>query len=232
MQQSTRKPGLVHALICFGVIFLSISLGVLVFNVNMHSLLLISLVWACSNAAFLRHDFASIRKAMGTGLQKAHSAIYIFLLIGVLIAALIESGTIAATVYYALGLVVPSLFLPGALVLCSIMSITTGTSWGTVGTVGVIIIAIAGVIGMPLAIVAGVVVSGATFGDKMSPISDTTNLAAACAGTELYSHIKSMLYTTVPSFILCLIAFTFIGFQFAPTSLPAADIAALSYRHI
>ena len=107
------------------------------------------------------------------------------------------------------------------------MSLATGTSWGTVGTIGVVLISIAEAIGIPLAIVGGMIVSGATFGDKLSPMSDTTNLAAISSRTNLYRHIYAMLYTTIPAFILTLILFIFVGLQYEDYALPAEEITAI-----
>jgi len=141
------------------------------------------------------------------------------------IASFMHSGTIAALMYYGLNWITPSLFLAIGLLLCALMSVATGTSWGTVGTLGVVFIGIGGALQIPLPIVAGMVVCGATFGDKMSPISDTTNLAAMSAETNLYRHIYSMFFTTAPSFLLAFVIFLFIGFGFGDGVLAEGEIA-------
>ena len=107
------------------------------------------------------------------------------------------------------------------------MSVATGTAWGTIGTIGVVLMGLGEALGIPLPLVAGMVVSGATFGDKMSPVSDTTNLAAMSAGADLYSHIKSMMYTTVPTYAICLILFTFAGLSYSGQTLSAAELLQL-----
>lgn len=140
------------------------------------------------------------------------------------IASFMQSGTIASLLYYGIDLLSPAVFLVAGLVLCGFMSVATGTSWGTVGTVGVVLISIGETMGIPLPIVAGMIISGATFGDKLSPISDTTNLAAMSAGTNLYRHIYAMLYTTVPTFIIVLVILSVLGMQYADNALPTADI--------
>ncbi|MGY8984783.1 MAG: Na+/H+ antiporter NhaC family protein, partial [Sphingomonadales bacterium] len=127
-------------------------------------------------------------------------------------------------VYYGLDLIHPTVFLPMGLILCSFMSVCVGSMLGTVATVGVILIGIGAAMGVPLPIVAGMVIAGASFGDKMSPISDTTNLAALATGTDLYTHIKSMLYTTIPTYFICLIIFTFIGLEYADQTLSTEGI--------
>ena len=150
---------------------------------------------------------------MTGSLTRAMPAIYIFILIGMVISSFMHSGTIATLMYYGLSWLSPSLFLAVGMLLCALMSVATGTSWGTVGTLGVVFIGIGSAMNIPLPLVAGMVVCGATFGDKMSPISDTTNLAAMSAGTNLYRHIYSMLFTTVPTFILTFLIFLVIGFK-------------------
>ena len=158
-------------------------------------------------------------------------AIYIFILIGVLIAALIEAGTIGSLVYYGGDLLHPSIFLPAGLLFCSLMSIATGTAWGTTATIGVVLMGLGGPLGIPPPVVAGMVVSGASFGDKMSPVSDTTVLAAMSADTNIYAHIRSMLYTTVPTYIICLAIYTVLGLQYADQSLSIAQLDELQ-RHL
>ncbi|MBT5185570.1 MAG: Na+/H+ antiporter NhaC, partial [Kordiimonadaceae bacterium] len=145
-------------------------------------------------------------------------------LIGIVVASFLESGTIASIVYYSLDLIHPAVFLPAGLLLCSFMSVSVGTLMGTVATAGVILIGIGEAMGVPLPIVAGMVIAGASFGDKMSPVSDTTNLAAISAGTDLYTHIKSMMYTTIPTYLICLVIFTFIGLQYSADALATNDI--------
>jgi NhaC family Na+:H+ antiporter len=138
-----------------------------------------------------------------------------------------QSGTIATLIYYGLALLEPSTFLITGLLLCCLMSVVTGTSWGTVGTLGVVFIGIGSVMELPLPIVAGMVISGATFGDKLSPISDTTNLAAMSAETDLFSHIKAMLYTTLPTLLLVMLILLVLGVSYSGNQLPDADINSI-----
>ena len=220
------QPSFKHALITLSSILLTISVG-LYFGISLHILLLICLVIASVSAALQGHSYPSIRQAMNSGISGALQAIYIFILIGVLIAAFIESGTLATLIYYGIEFVRPAWFLPAGLLLCSFMSIATGTSWGTVGTAGVVLMGIGSAMGIPEPIIAGMVISGACFGDKMSPMSDTTNLAAMTSRTDLYSHIQSMLFTTGPSYILTLVIFGLVGIEFAGNELPAEKLFAL-----
>ncbi len=227
-----RAPSFLHAAFCFAGVLLLISLGLFVFQVNLHVLIFLALIWSGLHASGLGYSFAAIRRMMDDGIVKALPAIYIFLLIGMVIASFMQSGTIASLLYYGLDWLNPGIFLAAGLILCSLMSVATGTSWGTAGTIGIVLIGIGDAMGIPLPLVAGMIISGATFGDKLSPISDTTNLAAMSAGTNLYRHIGSMLYTTIPTFTIVLVIFSVWGMQYRGNTLPANHIdeirAALS----
>ena len=227
MSLTPRTPSLLQAILCFGGNFLMISTGLFVFAISLHIVMFFCLIWTALHAWWLGYDFSAIRGMMNMGISNALPAIYIFILIGMVIAAFMQSGTVAALIYHGLNLLSPSLFLAAGLVLCSLMSVATGTSWGTAGTLGVVLMGIGTAMEIPLPLVAGMVVAGATFGDKLSPISDTTNLAAMSANTNLYRHIGSMLYTTVPAFVLSLIIFTVLGLRFADNALPETAIAQL-----
>ncbi|MBY0499254.1 MAG: Na+/H+ antiporter NhaC [Nitrosomonas sp.] len=215
-----RLPSFFHAVFCFAGVLLLISLGLFVWQASLHALIFLALIWVSIQTRGLGYSFGAIRRMMDAGISKALPAIYIFLLIGMVIASFMQSGTIASLLYYGLDWLNPSIFLVVGFVLCGLMSIATGTSWGTVGTVGIVLIGIGDAMSIPLPLVAGAIVSGATFGDKLSPISDTTNLAAMSAGTSLYRHIGSMLYTSVPTFIIVLIIFTIWGMQYDRNLLP------------
>ncbi len=228
MFSSFDKPRFSHSLITFLAIVTTITTGLFILKTSLHSLMLISLIIASISAWMIyKGGFKPIRQAMNKGISEAFSAIYIFILIGVLIAAFIQSGTVATLIIYGLKLLSPAIFLPAGLILCSLMSIATGTSWGTVGTAGIVLMGIGAAMNIPLPIVAGVVVSGACFGDKMSPVSDTTNLAAMSSGTNLYAHIRSMLYTTGPSYLIALILFSVIGANYATYNMPEEQISSL-----
>ncbi|WP_339858369.1 Na+/H+ antiporter NhaC [Pseudohongiella acticola] len=219
-----RRPDALQAGVCFGGNLAIIALGLFMLGVSLHILLFICLIWTAAHSRMLGHDFVAIRGMMSDGISRALPAIYIFLLIGMVIAAFMQSGTVAALIYYGLQLLSPAWFLAAGLVLCSLMSVATGTSWGTAGTLGVVLIGIGGAMGIPLPLVAGMIVCGATFGDKLSPVSDTTNLAAMSAGTSLFRHIGSMLYTTVPAFVLSLVIFTLLGLGYTDNTLPTNAI--------
>lgn len=220
-------PSFGHALVCFLGVFLFLAVGLFLFDISIHTIMFFCLLWTGVNAKLTGRNYIEIRAMMSQGIFNALPAIYIFILIGMVIASFMHSGTIASLIYYGLDLIDASLFLAGSFVLCSAMSVATGTSWGTVGTMGVVLIGIGSVVGVPLPMIAGAVVSGATFGDKLSPISDTTNLAAMSAGTDLYRHIGSMLYTTVPTFVIVLLILLYLGSGYSEHTLPEADIAEI-----
>jgi len=138
--------------------------------------------------------------------------IAILLLVGALAGSWLVSGIIPAMVYYGLQVLSPEIFLPASVVIAAIISIATGSSWTTSATVGIALIGIGKALGIPAGMIAGAVISGAYFGDKMSPLSDTTNLAPAMAGTDLFTHIKYMAFTTVPTITVALIVFTILSF--------------------
>lgn len=138
--------------------------------------------------------------------------IIILLLVGALAGTWLVSGIIPAMVYYGLQVLSPEIFLPASVVIAAVISIATGSSWTTSATVGIALIGIGSALGIPSGMIAGAVISGAYFGDKMSPLSDTTNLAPAMAGTDLFTHIKYMSYTTVPTIVVALIIFAILGF--------------------
>ena len=151
--------------------------------------------------------------------------IFILLLVGALAGAWLVSGIIPAMVYYGLQVLSPAIFLPASVIIAAIISIATGSSWTTSATVGIALIGIGSALGIHSGMIAGAVISGAYFGDKMSPLSDTTNLAPAMAGTDLFTHIKYMTFTTVPTIIIALVVFTIIGLTIDTTG--NADVSDL-----
>jgi NhaC family Na+:H+ antiporter len=158
-------------------------------------------------------------------LQSVTGALLILLFVGALAGTWLISGIIPAMIYYGLQILHPIIFLPACIIICAIISLATGSSWTTSATVGIALIGIGKVLGIPVGMVAGAVISGAYFGDKLSPLSDTTNLAPAMAGGELFSHIRYMTYTTVPSIVITIIVFTILSLTQNTTG--AADTESL-----
>ena len=154
-------------------------------------------------------------------------AIFILILIGGLAGTWLIGGIVPAMIYYGLDLINVQLFLPTAVIISALVSLSTGSSWSTTATVGIALMGIGQTIGLNPAIIAGAVISGAYFGDKLSPLSDTTNLAPAMAGTDLFTHIRYMLYTTIPSLIVSLILFAILGWSPGDAAMDAAEIATV-----
>ncbi len=144
---------------------------------------------------------------VGNNFKSTTGAILILLMVGALAGTWLISGVIPAMIYYGLQILHPSIFLPATVIICAIISVATGSSWTTSATVGIALVGIGSALNIPMGMTAGAVISGAYFGDKMSPLSDTTNLASAMAGSDLFSHIKYMALTTVPSIVITLIIF-------------------------
>ena len=157
------------------------------------------------------YKWKDIETGIVKGIGMGMSAILILLAVGALIGTLIMSGTVPAMIYYGLNILSPSIFYFATCIICAISALSIGSSWTVAGTLGVALMGIATGLGLSPSITAGAVISGAYFGDKMSPLSDTTNLAPAIAGTDLFSHIRHMIWTTGPSLLIALIMFLFIG---------------------
>ena len=158
--------------------------------------------------------FKTIIEGIGSSIKSMIPAIIMLLLIGSLAGTWLISGVIPAMIYYGLQILNPTIFLFATAIITAIVSLATGSSWSTIATVGIALLGIGTAIQLPLGLIGGAIISGAYFGDKMSPLSETTNMAAAISGVDLFDHIKYMMYTTVPSFIITLILFLVIGFYF------------------
>ena len=153
-------------------------------------------------------------------INRSMQAILILAIVGAMICSWLAAGTIPSMMYYGIKVISPKVFLLTACILCSIVSLATGSSWSTAGSMGVALIGVGTALGFPVAMTAGAVVSGAYFGDKMSPLSDTTNLAPAMAGATLFGHIKHMVYTTGVSLCIALAAYAVMGFMHASNNEP------------
>ena len=153
----------------------------------------------------------SILQGVSNSIASTTPAIIILLLIGSLAGTWLISGIVPTMIYYGLQILNPKIFLVAAAIICAIVSLASGSSWSTIATVGIALLGIANALDISNGLTAGAIISGAYFGDKMSPLSDTTNLAPAMAGTDLFTHIRYMMYTTIPSFVISLLIFLFIG---------------------
>ena len=179
---------------------------------NQLALLFSAMIAAGIGVFHLKLSYNELEKKVIDSITVSLQAVLILLIVGALIGVWILNGVVPTMIYFGLDLIHPSIFLPVSLVICSIVSLATGSSWSTVGTVGIALIGIGQTLGISEGMVAGAIVSGAYFGDKMSPLSDTTNLAPAIAGTELFTHIRHMVYTSGPAILISLILFIALGF--------------------
>lgn len=174
---------------------------------------------------WLGSSIGSMVDGIRSSIESSLVAILILLLIGSLTGTWMISGIVPAMIYYGLGVLSPELFLFATAIVCAIVSVVTGSSWSTVATVGIALLGIGQSLGIHEGLIAGAIISGAYFGDKLSPLSDTTNLAAAMAGTELITHIRYMLWTTIPSFLIAAVAFLVIGLTNEPAEIAVNEAA-------
>ncbi len=200
-----RDPHLWEAILSLFSLVIGIMLSIVVYGTDPHIPMLLGVFVAALIGYRAGFSWDTIQGGMLKGISNALQAIVILLIIGILIGVWILSGVVPTLLYYGLKILSPTIFLPAALIICAITSLATGTSWGTTGTIGVALMGIGAGLGFPLPLVAGAVLSGAYFGDKMSPLSDTTNLAPAMAGTDIYTHIRHMTYTSGVAFGLTLV---------------------------
>jgi len=189
----------------------------------------LALLFAAATAAIVGVKFGAKWKTILDGISKSISSttpsLIILLLIGALAGTWLLSGIVPAMIYYGLQILNPTIFLFATAIITAIVSLATGSSWSTIATIGIALLGIGQALGFPTGLIGGAIISGAYFGDKMSPLSDTTNLAPAMAGTDLFTHIKYMMYTTIPSFAITLIIFLIIGFTY--TTSGTQDISEL-----
>lgn len=226
---SPRKPSLAISLIPIVSVFVLLLLALIKYKVDIQlPLITASIIAAFISVVVLKNKWDFIEQGIISSIQNAMQAILIACIIGLIIGSWIAGGIVPSLIYYGLKLLSPKFFLVTCLVVCSIVSISSGSSWTTCGTLGVAMVGIGAAMGIPTAVTAGCVVSGAYFGDKMSPFSDTTNLAPAVSGTTLFAHIRHMMYTTVVSFIIAGIIYFIINFKFVSNAKSSYDIVAVS----
>ena len=204
-------PTLFQSMLTLGFLVAMLAIGIMVYGVDPHVPMFVGVIGAALMGLQLGYKWADIEKAMFAGIYKALQSIIILAIIGILIGVWLDAGTVPAMIYYGLKILKPSIFFVAALLICSITALATGTSWGTIGTMGVALMGIGYGLGMNPAMTAGAILSGAYFGDKMSPLSDTTNLAPAMAGTDVMTHVKFMLVPTAIVYGICIIFFAVLG---------------------
>ena len=212
-----KNPSLVEALLPVVFLIVLLTTNVFVFEDTLAGSNQIALLLAATVGVVIVHKngmpWEAIKDKIVSTIGSAMPSMLILLLIGSLAGTWMISGVVPAMIYYGLDIVHPRMFLVTAVVVSAVISVVTGSSWSTIATIGVALIGIGNALGINEALVAGAIISGAYFGDKMSPLSDTTNLAPAMAGSDLFTHIRYMVYTTTPAMILTLVVFLFIGFS-------------------
>jgi len=213
---SNKKPSLSIALLPIFLLITLLSINVWIFGDNTTSgsnqlTLLISAAFAAILGLFYGSNYKEMLDGAIESISSAMGALIILLLIGSLAGTWMMSGIVPSMIYFGLKLLSPSIFLFAACIICSVVSLATGSSWSTIATIGIAMLGIGNALGINEGLTCGAIISGSYFGDKMSPLSDTTNLAPAMAGTDLINHIKYMMWTTIPSIIITLIIFFIIG---------------------
>ena len=206
-----RAPKLWEAVFTLGFLAVVLAAGIAGFGADPHVPMFLGVSMAVIMAFRLGFTWDEIEKSMKDGVYRVLQALMILIVTGILIGVWIDAGVVPAMIYYGLQVLHPSIFLIATLVICSITSIATGTSWGTVGTVGIALLGIGYGLGIDPGMTAGAIVSGAYFGDKMSPLSDTTNLAPAMAGTDVMSHIRFMMLPTGVAYAISLVFYGVLG---------------------
>ncbi|MBO3061862.1 Na+/H+ antiporter NhaC [Mammaliicoccus fleurettii] len=225
---SKNNISFIWAVVPFLFMIISMLFTVVVLEQAPHIPLMIGTAIAAIVAFYHGFSWKEIEEMMYKGIRLALPAIVIIILVGLIIGAWIGGGIVATMIYYGLKLITPSLFLVTITVICAIVSLAIGSSWSTMATVGVAGMGIGLSMDIPAGMIAGAIISGSYFGDKMSPLSDTTNLAAGLTGTDLFEHIKHMFYTTVPAVIISLIVFFILGQQFSVSIMDQGKIDGIN----
>ncbi|UAL52664.1 MULTISPECIES: Na+/H+ antiporter NhaC [Metabacillus] len=209
-----RLPSMLEIIFTLGLFLAIVFSFTAMFDLPIQLALFISWFIVILLGLRLGHRYQQLQGAITNGISNGLEAILILIAVGALIGTWIAGGVVPTLIYYGLEFIHPSIFLLATLVICSITSLATGTSWGTVGTAGIAMMAIGEGMGIPLPLVAGAVLSGAYFGDKLSPLSDSTVLAASMSKVDVIAHVRAMLYLDVPAYIITAILFTIAGFMY------------------
>lgn len=223
-EKEVRKANFAEALFTFASLTIIMFISIIKYEESPHIPMLIGVLIASLVALKIGYTWKFIENSMIKGISQAMQSIIILAIIGVLIGIWILAGVVPTMIYYGLMILKPSIFLVATVLITSITSLATGTSWGTAGTMGIALMGIASGLGIPAPVTAGAVLSGAYFGDKMSPLSDTTNLAPAMAGTDVFTHIKSMAKPTLIAYSLTLVIFGFLSAKYRGASADLSNV--------
>ncbi|MDW0112706.1 Na+/H+ antiporter NhaC [Sporosarcina saromensis] len=227
-QPEKKKIGFFMAILPLFIMIGVMLLTVVKLEQGPHMPLIVGTTTAALVAWRYGFTWKEIEEMMYKGIKLALPAVVIIMLVGLTIGSWMGGGIVATMIYYGLQIITPGWFLVAITIICAIVSLAIGSSWSTMGTIGVAGMGIGLSMGIPAGMVAGAIISGSYFGDKMSPLSDTTNLASGLTGTDLFDHIKHMLYTTVPGFLIALGVYGFLGRRFADSNLNLEQIAQTS----
>lgn len=231
INKTKKQATLFDSLLCIGFL-VSILITCLVFlkeyEISAHIPLIAGGIFTAFIAITrLGFTWKELEEGILSTINTTMQAILILLVVGMLIGTWILGGIVPSMIYWGLKILSPGIFLIATTLICAIVSISTGSSWTTAGTIGIALLGIGSALGIPTEIIAGSIISGAYFGDKMSPLSDTTNLAPAMAGADLFDHIKHMLYTTTPALIISLVLYGIIGLKYAGSEIDISNITQI-----
>lgn len=226
--ETEKRPALGVALIPLVSMALLLGVGYGVYKIKAQVLLVAAAFITGVMGLLLGFKWKDMERGIVDSIHKAMPAILIMLSVGILVGAWMASGTIPMVIYYGLKLISPKFFLVTACLVCSITALATGTSWGTVGTIGVAFIGIAMGLGIPLGPAAGAIVAGAYFGDKMSPLSDIPNLATVISGSNLFDHIKHMMWSAVPAWLAGLAIYLVVGLKYGAGSIQSDSMTLIT----
>ncbi|KGX90347.1 Na+/H+ antiporter NhaC [Pontibacillus marinus] len=219
-----KEPSFLLALIPILALIISATSSIVVWEAGMFMPLIIGIIATAAIGFTLDHSWDDLQGFMKEGVTRALPAVFILLIIGTIVGAWILSGTIPTIIYYGLTFINPNVFLPTVALITGIVAVTLGSSFTAIATVGLAFMAIGTSMGFPAAHIVGATVSGAFFGDKLSPLSDTTNVAPAMVGVNLFDHVRHMLWDTIPAFILTILLFWFLGMKTPQSSVNADQI--------
>ena len=227
-EKEVRKANFSEAHFTFVSLTIIMFISIIKYEESPHIPMLIGVLIASLVALKIGYSWKFIENSMIKGISQAMQSIIILAIIGVLIGIWILAGVVPTMIYYGLMILKPSIFLVATVLITSITSLATGTSWGTAGTMGIALMGIASGLGIPAPVTAGAVLSGAYFGDKMSPLSDTTNLAPAMAGTDVFTHIKAMFKPTLLAYGLTLLIFGFLSLKYKGASADLSNVDVIA----
>lgn len=229
-KQTIRKlplPSLKVALIPLISMIVILFTGLFVFEADAHIPIVLSAIIAAVVALFIGYTWKEIEQGIINGISLSLQAVLILIILGMVISTWLAAGVVPSMIYYGLDFLSPAFFLPLSIIICSIVAVASGNAWTAAGTIGIAVMGIGIVLGFNPAMVAGAVISGCYFGDKLSPLSETTNMSPGVVGVELFDHIRHMFWTTIPAWIISIILFFFIGLSQEAASQGVNDITVI-----